>query len=111
VKPNHAWRHRFKSVSREVGMHPEVEKFITGHGGSDDAGKVEKVSLRYGDKWVKTLAKNIELYPRYKIAALRKPPAPLKRIRRTRAQIAADEAARRSGRSAPRSTPGLRVGA
>ena len=55
VKPNHGWRHRFKSVSRHVGMHPEVEKFITGHGGSDDPDEIEKVSLNYGDAWVKTL--------------------------------------------------------
>jgi hypothetical protein len=99
VKPNHGWRHRFKSVARDVGMHPEVEKFITGHGGSDDAGEIEKVSLRYGDKWVKTLAKNIEMYPRYRIAALRKPPNPLKRVRRSRTQIAADAASRRGERS------------
>jgi hypothetical protein len=98
-KPNHGWRHRFKSVARDVGMHPEVEKFITGHGGSDDAGEIEKVSLRYGDKWVKTLAKAIELYPRYRIAALRKPPAPQKRKRRTRAAIAADDAAKRGRRT------------
>jgi hypothetical protein len=38
------------SRSRDVGMHPEVENFITGHGGPDDAGKIEEVSLRYGDK-------------------------------------------------------------
>jgi hypothetical protein len=111
VAPNHAWRHRFKSVARDVGMHPEIEKFITGHGGSDDARQIEKVSLRYGDKWVKTLARNIEMYPRYRIAALRNPPAPQRRIRRTRAQIAADEAVRRNGRSASKSAPGRRVGA
>lgn len=111
VAPNHGWRHRFKSVARDVGMHPEVEKFITGHGGSDDAGEIEKVSLRYGDKWVKTLARNIEMYPRYRIAALQNPPAPQRRVRRTRAQIAADEAVRRTGRSASKPTPGRRVGA
>ncbi len=90
VKPNHGWRHRFKSVARDVGMHPEVEKFIIGHGGSDDPGEIEKVSLRYGDPWVKTLAKAIDLYPRYRISGLRKPPTPHKRVRRTRAQIATD---------------------
>ncbi|MET4091015.1 DUF6538 domain-containing protein [Bradyrhizobium sp. S3.5.5] len=96
VKPNHAWRHRFKSVAREVGMHPEVEAFITGHGGSDDPEKIKKVSLNYGDPWVKTLRKTIELYPRYEIAALDQPPAPHRRIRRTPEQIATDRSARHS---------------
>ena len=31
VKPNHAWRHLFKSVARDVAMDREVEGFITGH--------------------------------------------------------------------------------
>ena len=91
VKPNHGWRHRFKSVARHVHMHPEVEKFITGHGGSDDPNVIAKVSMDYGDAWVKTLKKTIEMYPRYEIAALRGPPAPHRRTRRTRAQIAAGE--------------------
>jgi integrase len=90
VKPNHGWRHRFKSVSRHVGMHPEVEKFITGHGGSDDPDEIEKVSLNYGDAWVKSLRRTIEMYPRYDIAALDAPPAPRRRVRRTREQIEAD---------------------
>jgi hypothetical protein len=76
VKPNHGWRHRFTSTSREVGMHPEVEAFITGHGGSDDPDEIKKVSLRYGDAWVKTLKRMIEMYPRYEIAALREEPSP-----------------------------------
>ena len=92
VKPNHGWRHRFKSVARHVDMHPEVEKFISGHGGSDDPDVIAKVSMDYGDAWVKTLKKAIEMYPRYDIAALRNPPAPHSRVRRTRAQIAAARA-------------------
>lgn len=94
VKPNHGWRHRFKSVSREVGMHPEVEAFITGHGGSDDPDEIKKVSLNYGDAWVKTLKKTIEMYPRYEIAALDEPPAPHRRVRRSLEQIKADNANR-----------------
>jgi integrase len=99
VKPNHGWRHRFKSVARHVDMHPEVEKFITGHGGSDDRDVIAKVSMDYGDAWVKTLKKTIELYPRYDIAALNAPPAPHRRVRRTRKQIEAN-----SGRPADRSS-------
>lgn len=102
VKPNHAWRHRFKSVARHVHMHPEVEKFITGHGGSDDPNVIAKVSMDYGDAWVKTLKKTIEMYPRYEIAALSAPPTPHRRVRRTRDQIAADmtTSSRRHGRAA-----------
>ena len=103
VKPNHGWRHRFKSVSRHVGMHPEVEKFITGHGGSDDPDDISKVSMGYGDAWVKTLQKTIEMYPRYEIAALNTPAVPLRRARRTAAQIAADEGRRSTGRRSGRS--------
>lgn len=98
VAPNHAWRHRFKSVARDVDMHPEVEAFITGHGGSDDPKEIKKISLKYGDPWVRTLRKAIELYPRYEVTA---PSAPPRRVRRTSAQVAADKAAkaaRRDGR-------------
>ena len=109
VKPNHAWRHRFKSVSREVGMHPEVEAFITGHGGSDDPERIQKVSLGYGDPWVKTLKKTIEMYPRYKIAALERPPTPHRRVRRTAEQIAADRAARRARAELPGAGSGREV--
>jgi integrase len=31
AKPNHAWRHLFKSVARHMKMDREVEGFITGH--------------------------------------------------------------------------------
>jgi hypothetical protein len=45
-------------------MHPEVEKFITGHGGSDDPDVIAKVSLYYGDAWIRiTLQMAIEKYP------------------------------------------------
>jgi site-specific recombinase XerD len=88
VAPNHGWRHRFKSVARDVGMHAEVANFIIGHGGGT-------VSERYGSRWVKTAAKAIAMYPRYRIEALKQPPAPHKRIRRTSAQIAADREAQK----------------
>jgi hypothetical protein len=100
VKPNHAWRHRFKSVARHLDMHPEVEKFITGHGGSDDPDVIAKVSLEYGDAWVLPLKKAIEKYPRYENAALG---APHRRARRRREQIAADRATKAAARhTAPR---------
>jgi len=94
VKPNHAWRHRFKSTARHVHMHPEVEKFITGHGGSDDPDEIAKVSMDYGDAWVKTLKNTIELYPRYQISALDAPPQRRKHKRRTSAEVAANRSER-----------------
>jgi hypothetical protein len=103
VKPNHGWRHRFKSIARHVHMHPEVEKFITGHGGSDDPDVIAKVSMDYGDAWVKTLKNTIEMYPRYEIALLSAPAAPHRRVRRTREQISADRAMKTAAqRTAPR---------
>ena len=60
IAPNHGWRHRWKSISRDADMHPEVANFIFGHGSG-------KVSERYGSRWVKTAKKNIERMPRLKI--------------------------------------------
>jgi hypothetical protein len=97
VQPNHGWRHRFKSVARHVKMDREVEGFITGH-----RPKRQGASPDYGDRWVETMANEIEKYPRYRIEALSRPQAPHKRVRRTRAQIAAYEtakAARKAGRA------------
>ena len=85
-QPNHGWRHRFKSVARDVGMHAEVANFIVGHGGGS-------VSERYGARWIKTAVKTIAMYPRYRIAALKVKPGPHRRRRRTAAQLAADAAA------------------
>lgn len=34
VKPNHGWRHRFITVSRECGMSQELRRMITGHTGT-----------------------------------------------------------------------------
>jgi hypothetical protein len=109
VKPNHGWRHRFKSVARHVEMHPEVEKFITGHGGSDDPDVIAKVSLDYSDAWVRTLKKTIEKYPRYEIAALDAPAAPHRRVWRTSAQIAVDRSSGRVRGATRPSTRGLRT--
>jgi len=97
VAPNHGWRHRFKSVARHVKMDREVEGFITGHRPKGGA------SPDYGDRWVETMANEIEKYPPYRIAALNKQPAPHKRVRRSSAQIAADEAAK-AARKAARAT-------
>jgi integrase len=61
VWPNHGWRHRWKSQSRDVGMHAQVADFIQGHGSGS-------VSARYGAKWPKTLKRAVEMIPRYRIS-------------------------------------------
>ncbi|MBP1097543.1 DUF6538 domain-containing protein [Bradyrhizobium diazoefficiens] len=61
VWPNHGWRHRWKSQSRDVGMHAQVADFIQGHGSGS-------VSEKYGSKWPKTLKKAVEMIPRYRIS-------------------------------------------
>jgi hypothetical protein len=45
---------------------------------------------------VKTLKRTIEMYPRYKIAALNQPPSPHRRVRRTREQMKAGQAGART---------------
>jgi hypothetical protein len=95
VKPNHAWRHLFKSVARHVKMDREVEGFITGHRPKDS-----NAGNDYGDRWIKTMAAEIEKYPRFKIAALGKPSAPHKRHRRPNAEVAAAKAAKEDRKAA-----------
>jgi hypothetical protein len=89
VQPNHAWRHLFKSVARHLKMDREVEGFVTGHRPKDS-----NAGHDYGDRWVSTMSAEIEKYPRFDIPELRLPPKPHRIRRRTRAQIAADEAAK-----------------
>ena len=55
---------------------------------------------RYGKRKVPVLARQMALFPRFKVPALNKPRAPHKRVRRTRAQIAADTATRAARRQA-----------
>ncbi|MCK1667965.1 DUF6538 domain-containing protein [Bradyrhizobium sp. 153] len=95
VKPNHAWRHVFKSVARHVEMDREVEGFITGHRPKDS-----NAGHDYGDRWIKTMSANIEKYPRYKIAALDLPAGPHKRHRRDPAEVAAARVAKERRKAA-----------
>jgi site-specific recombinase XerD len=89
VKPNHAWRHLFKSVARHVTMDREVEGFITGH-----RPKNSTAGNDYGDRWIKTMSAEIEKYPRFQIAVLRKSAAPHKRHRRISAEVDAANTAK-----------------
>lgn len=60
VAPNHGWRHRFKTVGREVGIQDRVLDALMGHA-STTAGDA------YGDVTIKTKAKAINSLPHYAI--------------------------------------------
>ncbi|TGR10831.1 integrase [Mesorhizobium sp. M4B.F.Ca.ET.190.01.1.1] len=60
VQPNHAWRHRFKTLGRQAGIDPRVLDAIQGHAGrtaSDD----------YGDVTITTMMAAIGKLPAYKL--------------------------------------------
>jgi integrase len=95
VKPNHAWRHLFKSVARHVHMDREVEGFITGHRPKDS-----NAGNDYGDRWIETMAAEIEKYPRFEIDALNRPPVPHKRRRRTDFDVELAKAAKERRKAA-----------
>lgn len=95
VKPNHGWRHVFKSMARHVEMDREVEGFITGHRPKD-----ANSGNDYGDHWMLTMSKEIEKYPRYELAAFDGPPIPHKRRRRTNFDVAVAKAAKERRKAA-----------
>ena len=88
VQPNHGWRHLWREIVRGTRMKPELCDYMCGHEGKSGAG------ARYGKRKVPVLAKQMGLFPRFKVPALNRPAAPHKRVRRTSAQIARDVAAR-----------------
>jgi integrase len=60
VSPNHGWRHRFKTLSREAGLDPRVVDGIQGHTG-------RTASDGYGDVTLRTKTAAIEKLPFYKL--------------------------------------------
>lgn len=60
VWPNHGWRHRWMSQSRDLGMHPQIADFIQGRGNGS-------ISAKYGSKWVSTLEAAVKMIPRYEV--------------------------------------------
>lgn len=62
VQPNHAWRHRFKTVARDAGIAPEYSDAITGH---EDG----RAATDYGETTVKALWREVQKLPRYTINA------------------------------------------
>ena len=60
VQPNHAWRHRFKTIGRELEISDRVLDAIKGHAGrtaGDD----------YGDVTIIAKKKAIDRFPRYSL--------------------------------------------
>jgi hypothetical protein len=90
VQPDHGWRHLWREIGRGTTMKPELCDYMCGHESKSGTG------ARYGKREVRVLAKEMALFPRFKVPALNRPPATSKRIRRTRAQIEADRIARRA---------------
>lgn len=60
VQPNHAWRHRFKTLARDVGIPPEYMDVIQGH---EDG----RASSGYGETTIKALWREIQKLPRWDI--------------------------------------------
>lgn len=58
VKPTHGWRHRFKTIARDVGIAPEFADAIQGH--TDG-----RASSAYGETTVKAMNREIQKLPRY----------------------------------------------
>ena len=94
VQPNHGWRHLWREIVRGTKMKPELCDYMCGHESKSGTG------ARYGKRKVPVLAKELALFPRFKVPALNRPTAPLKRTRRSPQQIAADKAERAARRTA-----------
>ena len=58
VQPNHAWRHRFKTLCREHDISEEYSDAITGH---EDG----RAAAKYGEYPVKELFREIQKLPKY----------------------------------------------
>jgi hypothetical protein len=70
VQPNHGWRHLWREIVRGTRMKPELCDYMCGHEGKSGTG------ARYGKWKVPVLAKEMALFPRFKVPALNRPPAP-----------------------------------
>lgn len=60
VQPNHGWRHRFKTIARDVDITPEYMDVIQGH---EDG----RAASDYGETTVKALWREIQKLPYYSI--------------------------------------------
>jgi integrase len=94
VQPNHGWRHLFRELARGTAMKTELVDYMVGHESKSGTG------ARYGKRRIPVLADEMALFPKFKVPALKVAPTPHERTRRTRAQIAADDAAKATRRAA-----------
>ncbi|MBL9049310.1 MAG: hypothetical protein JNK19_04275 [Tabrizicola sp.] len=62
LQPNHAWRHRFKTVAREVGMDVEIRDAIQGH---EDG----RAASDYGEVTIKAMWNALQAFPRYDVTS------------------------------------------
>lgn len=60
VAPNHGWRHRFKTVCRDIGIDPGVRDAIQGHA-------ARNVSEEYGEVSIIAKGNAIDRLPRYEV--------------------------------------------
>jgi site-specific recombinase XerD len=69
LQPSHAWRHRFKTVAREVGIDLEVRDAIQGH---EDG----RAASDYGEVTIKAMWNAIQRLPWFDVADRASPDAP-----------------------------------
>lgn len=60
IKPNHAWRHTFKTIAAEVGMHERAADYIQGHA-------TKGVGRSYGSNTLAGLSAQLALFPRFEV--------------------------------------------
>lgn len=60
VQPNHAWRHKFRTIAREADMDTPCVDYMVSHARNT-------VGDRYGDWTIKANAKQMAKFPRYKL--------------------------------------------
>ncbi len=60
IKPNHAWRHTFKTIALEAGMQERAADYIQGHASKG-------VGRSYGSNTIAALAAQLALFPRFPI--------------------------------------------
>jgi hypothetical protein len=64
IKPNHAWRHLFRSRGRAAKIYPEIMDLLDGH-------KPATEGAKYGSLWPEVSLENISLLPRFKVKPAR----------------------------------------
>lgn len=64
VSPNHGWRHRFKTIGRDLGLDPRVVDAIQGHAG-------RTAGDNYGDVSVKAMKAAVDKIPAFDLDRLR----------------------------------------